>query len=69
MFIFLVDCEWHEFEDWSTCDKDCGGGKQFRVRNVKVSAACGGKKCEGDIKEERSCNNQTCPGTPLIITL
>ena len=65
IFIFLVDCEWNEFGDWSLCDKDCGGGKHFRTRDVKISAACKGKKCEGAFKEVQYCNNQACPGTPL----
>ena len=61
--IRLVDCEFEEWNQFTTCTETCGGGTQFRTRGTKVSASCGGKECKGKTKEERSCNNNECPST------
>ena len=58
-----VNCEFDEWEEWTQCTATCNGGTRFRTRGIKVAAAYGGAECDGDIKEEETCNNQPCPGT------
>jgi len=56
-----VNCEFDEWEEWTQCTATCNGGTRFRTRGIKVAAAYGGAECDGDIKEEETCNNQPCP--------
>lgn len=49
-----IDGGW---SDWSSCDKDCGGGKQTRTC-TNPSPANGGRNCEGPSEQE--CNTQAC---------
>ena len=58
-----VNCEFDEWEEWTQCTATCNGGTRFRTRGIKVAAAYGGAECDGDVKEEETCNNQPCPGT------
>ena len=57
----VVDCEWN---DWKVgdCTKSCGEGTRNYTRTEKVSAAYGGKKCDGPALMEKFCNIQDCPG-------
>ena len=65
-----VDCQWN---DWTvgTCSATCGDGMRTNTRTEKVSAAYGGKECNGlpdtgvSSIEER-CNKQGCPGKVLL---
>ena len=61
-----VDGGWGEFSDWSVCSAKCGGGVQSRTR------ACdnpvpenGGAECQGEEKQERDCNTDSCPGNHI----
>lgn len=56
-----VNCAYEEWDDYTNCTVECGGGTQFRLRGIRVAAAYGGAECDGDIKEEQSCNEQQCP--------
>jgi hypothetical protein len=56
-----VDCEFGDWKNWTTCDKPCGGGSQYRTREVKTFARNGGELCQGDAKEIQVCNSQPCP--------
>ena len=58
----LVDCQFGEWKNWTTCDKQCGGGTQYRSREVKTYAKNGGEVCAGDAKEVQACNFDPCPG-------
>ena len=58
-----VNCEFDEWEEWTQCTTSCNGGTRFRTRGIKVAAVHGGAECEGDSKEEETCNDQLCPGT------
>ena len=59
--LFSVDCEFGDWKNWTTCDKPCGGGSQYRTREVKTFARHGGELCQGDAKEVQVCNSQPCP--------
>lgn len=54
-----VDCKVGEWSAWSACDKECGGGTQFRTRRILQEAANGGEQCPA-LKETRQCNTQQC---------
>lgn len=57
-----VDGGWSEWGAWTYCDKDCGGGKQRRVRTCTNPAPFnGGAECSGDAEETKDCNTQACP--------
>ena len=62
MNIFLVDCEWDDFSEWSVCTQSCGSGEQSRTRLKKIPAENGGIPCTGDEIETKSCNINSCPG-------
>ena len=59
--LFSVNCEFGDWKNWTTCDKPCGGGSQYRTREVKTFARHGGELCQGDAKEVQVCNSQPCP--------
>ncbi len=61
--LFLVDCEWTDFSDWSQCSAECGTGTQTRTRTEKTAAEHGGAACNGDAIETQDCNTHECPGT------
>ena len=64
--IILVDCEWDDFGEWTSCSKTCGGGQQSRSRAIKVEAENGGKECTGSVTDTKLCNTQECIGTNWI---
>ena len=69
MFTFTapVDGGWGEFGDWTSCSKDCGGGKQQRSRECSNPAPANvGNQCVGDATEERDCNTEACPGMSQV---
>ena len=47
--------------EYSECSKTCGGGSQYRTRDVSCTAKNGGQKCPEERKQTRSCNTQGCP--------
>ena len=61
--LISVDGGYSDFEDWSECSAECGGGTQTRTRTCTNPApAHGGADCVGDSTETRECNTQACPG-------
>ena len=58
-----VDGGWSDLGDWSVCSAECGGGSQIRSKTcTNPSPANGGKECEGEDEESRTCNPEPCPG-------
>jgi len=55
-----VDCVAGPYSKWSTCDKPCGGGLQFRTREVVTANSGGGQRCK-NMYDERGCNTHLCP--------
>jgi hypothetical protein len=53
------DCQVSEWSSWGECSKQCGGGHQFRIRNVTKFASSRGRPCP-DVKEYKPCNVALC---------
>ena len=49
---------WQEWQQWTECSKECGGGIRRRAR------ICGDntrpRECEGEKREAEACNEQIC---------
>ncbi|XP_061194688.1 A disintegrin and metalloproteinase with thrombospondin motifs adt-2-like [Saccostrea echinata] len=54
--------EFKAWGQWSSCSKQCGGGKRSRSRQC---SSTGNLPCSGDTKEEQDCNKHTCPPKAL----
>ena len=54
-----VDCQMGPWSAWSACDVSCGGGTQYRTRQILVPASNGGIPCLPTI-EYRACNTHIC---------
>lgn len=56
-----VDCQWGEWSSFSACSSSCGGGQQFRDRNVAVAPRKNGQLCDAKAKTEIvACNEFAC---------
>ena len=60
-FYVSVNCEWERWGAFSSCTKTCGGGTMYRTRSKSREEEFGGT-CTGKSREEKTCNNQDCPG-------
>ena len=59
----LNSAGWSEFDRWSACSAECGGGTQTRTRTcLNPAPEDGGSACDGDPEETRACNTDPCPG-------
>jgi len=54
-----VDCHVNDWEGWSSCSAECGGGVKERTRSIIIEANYGGEPCE-DTEAEEACNIQDC---------
>jgi hypothetical protein len=54
-----IDCIMSEWEDWSKCTKECGGGVQSHTRQIIREADHLGKPCE-ELSSSRACNTASC---------
>ena len=67
--IFLADCEWADWENWSTCGRSCragdGSGNQTRTREKAREVANGGTECPEDATDDQSCTVE-CPGNEMM---
>lgn len=62
-FLFKVNGNWSEWQEWEPCSRSCGVGEQYRFRTCDNPAPSGGgKKCEGSEAEMQPCNVQSCQG-------
>ena len=57
--IFLVNCQWGEWSQYSKCSMSCGVGTQSRSRSKSVVEMHGGK-CEGSSTQTIPCNTKEC---------
>lgn len=58
----LVDGGWSPWGPWRGCSRTCGGGVEFSYREcTDPEPRNGGKYCEGQRVQYRSCNTQACP--------
>lgn len=53
------NCEIGEWEGWTKCTADCGGGIQTRSRSVITEAKYGGESC-GETQQTQGCNSGNC---------
>mmetsp|Transcript_64622 Transcript_64622/g.173035 ORF Transcript_64622/g.173035 Transcript_64622/m.173035 type:complete len:1004 (-) Transcript_64622:16-3027(-) len=54
-----IDCQMASWSKWGRCTKECGGGLQARVRNIKRRPNHGGKACPAQT-ETQQCNVASC---------
>lgn len=54
-----IDCIMSDWEDWSKCTKECGGGVQSHTRQIIREADHLGKPCE-ELSSSRACNTASC---------
>jgi len=54
-----VDCKVGPWTNWGSCDRSCGGGKQYRIRTITQQPRNGGNSCPA-LQEERACNSDAC---------
>ena len=59
--IFLVNCTWADWGNFTQCTESCGGGFKTRSRVIASPPLYGGAACEGDAFESVVCNEQPCP--------
>ena len=55
-----VDCKVSTWNQWSQCSATCGGGTQWRSRNMIVSPKHVGEPCPA-LVDVRPCNEEACP--------
>mmetsp|Transcript_37944 Transcript_37944/g.95288 ORF Transcript_37944/g.95288 Transcript_37944/m.95288 type:complete len:1714 (+) Transcript_37944:79-5220(+) len=53
------DCQFADWGDWSDTE-DCGSGLCYRTRKIAQPNRCGGKPCEGPLKDSKECEVNTC---------
>ena len=46
IFLCLVDCQWSDWNSWSSCSEKCGGQKSRNRTKLQI-AQNGGKECIG----------------------
>ena len=62
-FLLIVDGNWAQWSNWSTCSATCGHGKVYRRRTCDSPAPSnGGKPCAGLGHESAECRMTSCPG-------
>ena len=60
--LYLVDCEWSDWQNDGKCDNTCGQGKQLQSRTKTKYEVYGGK-CDGGLTQYVSCESyEDCPG-------
>ncbi len=63
-----ADGYWILLNDWTLCNKKCGGGLQFQ-QWMCVPPKSGGKPCKGPAVRTKKCNEQPCPSVNNLLTL
>ncbi|XP_001626413.2 coadhesin isoform X2 [Nematostella vectensis] len=57
----VVHGGWARWSGWHRCNKNCGGGIQYRYRTcTSPRPANGGRYCHGSSKQSRTCNTRPC---------
>ncbi len=52
---------WSDWSPWTECSRECGGGRQSRMRQCKTDGAAS-LDCTGNLVEIKDCNTHFCPG-------
>ena len=62
LLFVLVDGNFTEWTQWSSCDKTCGAGLRLRTRACSnPSPKHGGMPCQGNSTEMEECKDMDCP--------
>ncbi|KAK0144136.1 A disintegrin and metalloproteinase with thrombospondin motifs 8 [Merluccius polli] len=62
--LVVVDGGWASWGPWQQCSRTCGGGVEFSYRECQDPVPQnGGKYCEGQRVQYRSCNTHACEDT------
>ena len=64
--IYLVNCEWSSYGNWSECSVTCGNGQKRSNRTILKPALHGGIECEGNSSKVEKCNLEACIGMLFI---
>eukprot|EP00397_Hematodinium_sp_SG-2012_P004784 GEMP01004798.1.p1 GENE.GEMP01004798.1~~GEMP01004798.1.p1 ORF type:complete len:1067 (+),score=271.95 GEMP01004798.1:195-3395(+) len=56
----VEDCKLSDWNPWTICNAECGGGQQTRTRKVEQYSSNKGKPCEATLVEMRGCNIVPC---------
>ena len=60
-----VDCVAGDWGEWGGCTKTCGGGLQYRWRNVIQPPKNNGNPCPY-LSQSRACNGDACPSGTVV---
>ena len=52
---------WGEWSPWTRCSRECGGGRQSRMRDC-IQENQAKINCTGDRVQIQECNTHQCPG-------
>ncbi len=63
-----ADGYWILLQDWTLCNKKCGGGLQFQ-QWMCVPPKNGGRPCKKEAVRTKPCNTQPCPSVNNLLTL
>lgn len=67
-YLILVDGDWSNWSEWSSCFVTCGDGTQSRDRTCTDPAPeNGGSECLGEADDFQPCINTPCPGKIIEI--
>ncbi len=56
-----VDCIVTDWTSWDECSTTCGGGLQYRDREIQRESAHGGEPCPEELEESQECGMDPCP--------
>ncbi|XP_001638933.2 uncharacterized protein LOC5519017 [Nematostella vectensis] len=57
-----INGDWTEWSSWSYCNRPCGTGYENRTRScTNPPPKYGGKDCEGEDHQAKTCNTDPCP--------
>jgi hypothetical protein len=54
-----VNCQVSDWNQWSSCSANCGGGTKQRTRDILTYDSCGGTVCPS-LTDYDNCNTQAC---------
>ncbi|EDO46870.1 predicted protein, partial [Nematostella vectensis] len=56
-----INGDWTEWSSWSYCNRPCGTGYENRTRScTNPPPKYGGKDCEGEDHQAKTCNTDPC---------
>mmetsp|Transcript_40498 Transcript_40498/g.128156 ORF Transcript_40498/g.128156 Transcript_40498/m.128156 type:complete len:1542 (-) Transcript_40498:50-4675(-) len=61
-----VDCQVSEWEGWSACGAECGGGEHTRSRSIMTVPQHGGMPCPEATTVVEDCSREPCNGTAAV---